>query len=89
VLGPKGAVHLDEGSDNLFCTVLEPSDLAIFLFHSLPSVGVAPDCAAGHVDPNRNHVRACFLSAHWRRGSRFSLDTFLRGALLRFVIEAQ
>jgi hypothetical protein len=40
-------MHLDESSDDLLGTVLESSDLPIFLFHSLPSVAVVPGCAAG------------------------------------------
>jgi len=41
---PFDGLELDEDP---VCTVLEPSDLAIFLLHSLPSGAVARDCAAG------------------------------------------
>ena len=43
----QGAMHLDESSDDLLGTVLESSDLPIFLFHTPPSTAVVAGCAAG------------------------------------------
>jgi hypothetical protein len=40
-------MHLDESSDDLLGTVLESSDLPIFLFHTPPSTAVVAGCAAG------------------------------------------
>jgi hypothetical protein len=42
----QGAIHLDECSDDLLCTVLESSNLAIFLFYSLPSVAAVREFLA-------------------------------------------